>query len=138
MTAPDHEPTSDSQLQPIEATGPPSPLIVGIGASAGGLAAFKSFFSNMPADTGMTFVLVQHLAPDHKSLLVELLEPHAGMPVSEAQDGEKIIANHVYVIPPNATLTFADGLLQVSRPAPARGQPSPHRRVVPVVGGKPQ
>lgn len=80
----------------------------------------------MPADTGMTFVLVQHLDPDHKSLLVELLAPHAAMPVSEAQDGEKMLADHVYVIPPNSTLTFADGLLRVSRPAPARA----HRRPI--------
>jgi len=99
---------------------PPSPLIVGIGASAGGLAAFKSFFSTMPADTGMTFVLVQHLAPDHQSMLVELLAPHTGMPVAEAQDGMEMAKDHVYVIPPNATLTFADGHLRVSKPAPER------------------
>lgn len=123
MTMPDQEPTSDKQ--PTDRGAPPSPLIVGIGASAGGLAAFKSFFSNMPADTGMTFVLVQHLDPDHKSLLVELLTPHAGMPVSEARDGEKMEADHVYVIPPNATLTFADGSLRVSRPAPARANRRP-------------
>jgi chemotaxis response regulator CheB len=62
---------------------PPS-LVVGIGASAGGLAAFKSFFA---ADTGMAFVLVQHLDPGHKSMLVELLRPHTTMNVVEAEDG---------------------------------------------------
>ena len=58
----------------------PPNLVVGIGASAGGLAAFKTFLAHTPADTGMAFVLVQHLAPDYKSLLVELLrraEPHS-------------------------------------------------------------
>lgn len=103
----------------------PSPLIVGIGASAGGLAAFKGFFSKMPADTGMTFVLVQHLAPDHRSMLVELLTPHISMPVEEARDGVKMMENHVYIIPPNATLTFEDGHLRVSKPAPARAYRRP-------------
>jgi two-component system, chemotaxis family, CheB/CheR fusion protein len=98
---------------------PPS-LVVGIGASAGGLAAFKSFFVNMPADTGMAFVLVQHLDPDHKSLLVELLRPHTAMPVEEARDQTALAANHVFIIPPNATLTMEGDLLRVSTPAPAR------------------
>ena len=62
-------------------------LVVGIGASAGGLAAFKSFLANTPADIGMAFVLVQHLAPAHKSLLVELLGAHSTLPVVAASDG---------------------------------------------------
>ena len=98
---------------------PPS-LVVGIGASAGGLDAFKSFFDGVPADTGMTFVLVQHLDPDHKSLLVELLRPHTSMRVEEARDRVALAANHVFVIPPNATMTMEGGLLRVSTPAPAR------------------
>ena len=65
---------------------PPS-LVVGIGASAGGLAAFKTFLANTPADTGMAFILVQHLDPHHKSLLVELLGAGAAIPVMEAADG---------------------------------------------------
>ena len=103
---------------------PPSPaqplLIVGIGASAGGLEAFKSFFAKMPADSGMAFVLVQHLAPQHSSLLTELIARSTAMPVVEATDSEQVEANHVYVIPPDATLTIHDGALQVSRPAPPR------------------
>lgn len=98
---------------------PPS-LVVGIGASAGGLAAYKSFFDSMPADTGMAFVLVQHLAPDHDSLLVELLQPSTAMPVEEARDQVPLSANRVFVIPPNATLTLEGDLLRVSRPAPER------------------
>jgi len=98
---------------------PPS-LVVGIGASAGGLAAFRSFLDNMPADTGMAFVLVQHLDPVHKSMLVELLRPHTAMEILEAQDGVMLTANLVHVIPPNATLTLEGDMLRVSVPAPAR------------------
>jgi two-component system CheB/CheR fusion protein len=98
---------------------PPS-LVVGIGASAGGLAAFRSFFDNMPAETGMAFVLVQHLDPGHKSMLVELLRPHTAMEVVEAQDQLALTANLVHVIPPNATLTLEGDVLRVSVPAPAR------------------
>ena len=95
-------------------------LIVGIGASAGGLEAFRSFFAAMPADSGMAFVLVQHLAPQHTSMLSELIARSTSMPVSEAADGERVQANHVYVIPPDATLRIAGGVLQVSKPAPPR------------------
>ncbi len=95
-------------------------MIVGIGASAGGLEAFKGFFSHMPADSELAFVLVQHLAPDHTSLLAELVGRTTRMPVLEATDGMRVESRHVYVIPPNATLTIAKGALQVSKPAPPR------------------
>ncbi|MFD0740298.1 chemotaxis protein CheB [Lysobacter koreensis] len=96
------------------------PLIVGIGASAGGLEAFKSFFAHMPNDSAMAFVLVQHLAPQHTSLLAELVGRSTAMEVVEASDGERVQPGHVYVIPPDATLTIADGTLQLSKPAPPR------------------
>jgi two-component system, chemotaxis family, CheB/CheR fusion protein len=102
------------------------PLIVGIGASAGGLAAFKSFLANMPPDPGMGFVLVQHLAPDHKSLLVELLGANSPLPVITAVDGVAVKENCVYVIPPDATLTIKHGSLKLETPAPARQ----HRRPI--------
>lgn len=98
----------------------PLPLIVGIGASAGGLEAFRTFFTHMPADTGMAFVLVQHLAPDHKSMLVDLLSASTKMPVIEAADGLEIQENGVFVIPPNATLTVEAGRLRLEQPAPPR------------------
>jgi two-component system, chemotaxis family, CheB/CheR fusion protein len=98
---------------------PPS-LVVGIGASAGGLAAFRSFFDHMPADTGMAFVLVQHLDPQHRSMLVELLQPHTSMDVVEAHDRATLAANQIHVIPPNATLTLEGDTLRVAVPAPAR------------------
>ncbi len=97
-----------------------APLIVGIGASAGGLEAFKSFFTHMPSDSTMAFVLVQHLAPHHHSLLAELVGRSTDMPVVEATDGEPVLPGHVYVIPPDATLTILSGLLHVTRPAPPR------------------
>ena len=102
------------------------PLIVGIGASAGGLEAFKAFFGHMPADSGMAFVLVQHLSPDHKSMLVELLSAATRMSVVEAEDGMALEANRVFVIPPNATLTVHAGRLCVEQPAPPRD----HRRPI--------
>jgi two-component system, chemotaxis family, CheB/CheR fusion protein len=71
-------------------------LIIGIGASAGGLGAFKAFFSNMPPDSGMTFVLVQHLAPDHKSLLADLIGKVTAMPVIEAENETAVAPNTVY------------------------------------------
>src|ERR1700752_645694 len=95
-------------------------LVVGIGASAGGLAAFKTFLANTPADTGMAFILVQHLDPHHKSLLVELLGAGAPIPVLEAADGVAIRKNSVFVIPPDATLTIKGGILRVVTPAPSR------------------
>jgi two-component system, chemotaxis family, CheB/CheR fusion protein len=104
----------------------PAFLIVGIGASAGGLAAFKGFFAKMPADIGMAFILVQHLAPSHKSMLVELLRPHTPVPIIEAHDGVEVEKNHVYVIPPDATLTMDGMALRVEMPAPER----PHRRPI--------
>ena len=104
----------------------PPALIVGIGASAGGLAAFKKFLASTPADTGMAFVLVQHLDPHHKSLLVELLGAHSPIPVVAATDGLAVKENCVFVIPPNATLTIKDGVLRLTAPAPARE----HRRPI--------
>src|SRR5512146_2616484 len=99
---------------------PASTMVVGIGASAGGLEAFKTFFTHMPADSELAFVLVQHLAPDHNSLLAELVGRSTAMPVLEATHGMQVEPRHVYVIPPNATLTIAGGVLQVCKPAPPR------------------
>ena len=102
-----------------------APLIVGIGASAGGLDAFKSFFENAAADTGMGFVLVQHLSPDYKSMLAELLGKVTSMDVIEATDGVAVKANCVFVIPPDATMTIANGCLKIVKPAPPRERRRP-------------
>jgi len=97
--------------------------VVGIGASAGGLAAFEAFFSAMPADTdsGMAFVLVQHLAPDHKSLLTSLVKRYTHMQVYEVEDGMVVQPNCAYIIPPNHDMAFLNGSLQLLEPAAARG-----------------
>lgn len=101
--------------------------IVGIGASAGGLAAFEAFFSGMPADTdpGMAFVLVQHLAPDHKSLLTELIRRYTRMEAFEVEDGMVVRPNCTYIIPPNHDMAFLNGALQLLEPAAPRGQRLP-------------
>lgn len=96
--------------------------IVGIGASAGGLAAFEAFFSVLPGESGMAFVLVQHLAPDHKSILAELVRRQARMPVFEIEDGVSVQPNSVYVIPPNRDLAFRDGTLRLLEPGAPHGQ----------------
>src|SRR5947199_2527918 len=93
----------------------PSPVsIVGIGASAGGLEAFQELLQALPEDTGMAFVLVQHLAPKHESVLSELLARATKMPVIEVRDGMAVKADHVYVIPPNADMRITDGTLHLS------------------------
>jgi len=101
--------------------------IVGIGASAGGLAAFEAFFSGMPADAdpGMAFVLVQHLAPDHKSILTDLIQRYTRMQVFEVVDGMEVRINCAYIIPPNRDMAFLNGTLQLLAPAAPRGQRLP-------------
>lgn len=85
--------------------------IVGIGASAGGLEAYESFFKAMPSTSGMAFVLVSHLDPTHVSILPELLKKRTKMKVMQIEDGHKIEPNHVYVIPPNKDLNILNGVL---------------------------
>ncbi|MGL6111509.1 MAG: chemotaxis protein CheB, partial [Rubrivivax sp.] len=101
--------------------------IVGIGASAGGLAAFEAFFSGMPAsaDPGMAFVLVQHLAPDHKSILSDLIRRYTRMQVFEVEDGMVVQPNCAYIIPPNCDMAFLNGALELLEPAAPRGQRLP-------------
>ena len=111
---------SSAEEPAVAAAAPAPPMVVGIGASAGGLEAYKAFFDHMPADNDMAFVLVQHLAPDHASLLVDLIARHTQLPVVEATDGLQVEARHVYIIPPDVTLTIADGVLQLSKPASPR------------------
>ena len=79
-------------LQPV--------CVVGIGASAGGLEALQQFLTFLPANTGMAFVVIQHLSPDHKSLLADILRKYCAMPVTEITDGMRVERNHVDTIPP--------------------------------------
>ncbi len=98
-----------------------SPLIVGIGCSAGGLEAVESFLCHVPADSGLAFVIVQHLNPQHSSALPELLQKRTAMQVVEAADNMPVQANRVYVIPPNRDLSVRDGKLHLVAPAESHG-----------------
>ncbi len=88
--------------------------IVGVGASAGGLEAFGQLLSSLPADTGMAFVLVQHLDPQHESLLAEILGLRSRMPVTTVRDGMRVEPDQVYVIPPNSSMVLQDGHLRLA------------------------
>jgi two-component system, chemotaxis family, CheB/CheR fusion protein len=96
-------------------------LVAAIGASAGGIEAFTELMRNLPSDTGMAFVLIQHLDPKHHSILTELLSKETTMRVKEVTDGMRLERNHVYVIPPNATMSIADHALQLAPREEHRG-----------------
>ena len=98
--------------------------IVGVGASAGGLEAFTELLGNLPDDTGMAFVLIQHLDPRHESHLTELLSKPSKMPVSEVKGETRVEGNHVYIIPPGCNLSISKGVLQTApRPPSGRNMP---------------
>ena len=114
---------AEAQAESTTATFP----IVGIGASAGGLSACEAFFSAMPADTesGMAFVLVQHLSPDHKSILSELVRRYTRMQVHEVEDGMEVRPDHTYIIPPNRDMELVGSRLRLYQPSAPRGQRLP-------------
>jgi two-component system CheB/CheR fusion protein len=99
-------------------------LVVGVGASAGGLDAFERFLRRVPASSGLAFVLVQHLDPEHESILAELLGRATEMPVAFARHGQEIEADHVYVMPRDATLLVEGGQLRLV-PAESRSVRQP-------------
>jgi two-component system CheB/CheR fusion protein len=99
--------------------------IVGIGASAGGLAAFEAFFSAMPSGSGMAFVIVQHLAPDHKSILTDLIGRYTKMHVVEVEDGMVVRPDCAYIIPPNHDMAILNGTLNLLEFTAPRGQRMP-------------
>jgi len=95
--------------------------IVGLGASAGGLEALESFLGNMPINTGMSFVVIQHLDPNYVGMMPELLQRITLMKVLQASDWLKVEPNCIYVIPPNKSLSIQDGILHLSNPVETRG-----------------
>jgi len=99
--------------------------VVGIGASAGGLAALEQFLENVTPHSGLAFVVVQHLDPTHKALLAELLQRVTEMPVREASRNLRVEPNCVYVIPPNAEMSVVNGMLILRKPAEPRGMRLP-------------
>jgi two-component system CheB/CheR fusion protein len=90
------------------------PKVVGIGASAGGLAALRALFERIPPDTGLAFVVVVHLSPEHESHLADLIQPHCQMPVEQVQEELPLAPDHVYVIPPGRNLNTIDSHLRLS------------------------
>ncbi len=95
--------------------------VVGIGASAGGLEAFRKLLAALPADTGIAFVLISHLDPTHESMMVDLLSRDTSMKVTQAAEGMAVERNCVYVIPPQAYLSVRDGRLRLSQPQAPHG-----------------
>ena len=107
------------------ATGSADFLIVGIGASAGGLESCRKLLNALPANPGMAFVLIQHLDPTHESMLVNLLTGYTAMPVCEAADGMAIESDHLYIIPPGLYLSMTDNVMHLSRPTVRHGARMP-------------
>ncbi|MDR6709265.1 two-component system CheB/CheR fusion protein [Novosphingobium sp. 1748] len=103
--------------QPVSA----APTIIAIGASAGGLEAVSRLFDAVPAQTGMAFIVVQHLEPSHKSLMVELLTRHTAMPVAQAVEGAPLLPDTITVIPPGRDITHRHGSLHLSIPRARHG-----------------
>lgn len=97
-----------------------SPLIVGIGASAGGLEALQQFFQHMPGNSGLSYVVIQHLSPDYKSLMADILGKHTEMTVRQAEDGMEIHPDTVYLIPPKKNLSLRDDRLVLSDIVPGQ------------------
>jgi len=108
----------------VSASGNNPRLVVGVGASAGGLDALQRLLGNAEPGTSMAYVIVQHLAPDHESLLVDILGQHTELRVQAAQDGMRVAPDHVYVIPPNRTLVIDGDALHLE-PIQARSHRAP-------------
>src|SRR3984893_14634902 len=100
--------------------------VVGLGASAGGLDAFRRLLTALPPRTGMAFVLIQHLDPTHASMMVDLLAGHTPMTVQQAADGMPLEREHVYLIPPGCYLSIRDGALRLSEPLERHGARLPY------------
>ena len=120
-------PAMPDQEPEVKEEKPPEHLfpIVGVGASAGGLEAFTHLLENLPLDTGMGFVLVQHMAPRAHSMLPEILSKVSRMPVTEVKDGMRVEPNRIYVTPPGSSMTLKDGLLHLATPTEPRGTHRP-------------
>ena len=122
------KPRPPARGSPAQATDFP---IVGIGASAGGLDACRKLLAALPADNGMAFILVQHLDPDHESMMADLLARHTTMTVWQATDGMPIKPDHLYIIPPGAYLSVVSDVLHVSQPTAPHGARLPFDFLLP-------
>ncbi|MAT16516.1 MAG: hypothetical protein CMJ46_14745, partial [Planctomyces sp.] len=122
---PEQKPAAQASPKTSDSPHPEKFTIVGIGASAGGLAALKTFFAYVPKDSGVAYVIVVHLSPDHKSHLAELLQPLIHMPVQQVTESIRLEPDHVYVIPPNANLDTIDTHLRLSELEELRQERAP-------------
>ena len=118
---PKPEPAAPAPSETLPPTPPPPFPIIGIGASAGGLEALEQFLRHVPEDSGMAFVIVQHLDPTHRGIMPELLQRATGMVVEQVKDHMTVQPNCVYVIPPNKDLSLLRGTLHLFEPATPRG-----------------
>src|SRR5688572_11196065 len=110
-----HEGSLDKGPPPAGAAADAScPYVVGIGASAGGLEALERFFEHVPADSGMAYVVVQHLSPNFKSLMDEILSRRTQLPIQLVEHGMLVEANNVYLIPPKKEMIITGGRLMLS------------------------
>jgi len=126
MTAKDEPAKETANSVPhSQSTGDHHCLVVGMGASAGGIEAFSKFFDAMPHDSGAAFVLVLHLDPTRESHMATVLAAHTTMPVVQVEDQMQILPNHVYVIAPDRDLTVTAGVLHLIKPAEKRGHRHP-------------
>ena len=119
------QPTKKSNHSPPD--GEHGLTIVGIGASAGGLKALRSFFEALPATTGMAFVVITHLHPEHESMMADILQGDTKMQVSQVTRKVDVEPDHVYVIPPNHQILMADHKVDVKEYDEPRGPRSPAR-----------
>src|ERR1051325_5411152 len=103
----------DGNDQIVDLTKPGRFIMVGIGASAGGIKPLQDLFRHIPADSGMAYAVILHLSPSHKSNLAEILQHECAIPVTQVQNPVRVEPNHVYVIPPNKNLELEDGMIQL-------------------------
>ncbi|MET0650346.1 MAG: chemotaxis protein CheB [Pyrinomonadaceae bacterium] len=103
-----------AEVTPPAAHGGEGFMVVGLGASAGGIRAFKEFFTHVPEGSGMAYVVILHLSPEHESRLAEVLQASTPMPVTQVNERVRVEPDRVYVIPPNKSLTMCDGTLTLS------------------------
>src|SRR5262245_1007154 len=106
--------SSESVFAFSNAEAPSRFRIVGIGASAGGLESLEQFFKNLPPNPGMAFVVVQHLSPDFRSVMDELLARHCDLPIQHAEHNIEVQANHVYLLPPKKEIVIRERRLLLS------------------------
>jgi len=123
-----HPPIASAPQQTAESSGLEDhevPMIVGIGASAGGFEALEQFLEHVPALSGLAYIIVQHLNPSHKDMMVELLQHITPMPVVQAENDMRVQPDHVYVIPPSKDMAILHGTIQLLEQVPIHGMRMP-------------